>query len=258
MTMNQLDAAGLIRETVREKIRTSDSVTPYRDPIIGLVAADDPGFARLGELTGSAHMVPDDLLPGARTVVCFFLPFAAGVAAANAKEKEQVAREWAVAYVETNALIGQITTRLIDVLSEYDIRAAAEPATGNFDVISLRSRWSHKSIAVLAGIGSIGLHHLVITDSGCAGRFGSLVIDAELPIDKPEQVERCDYFSTGACMDCVLACPVDAIDAAEPFDRQACWTQCLKNANGFLDLRDDVQVCGKCAVAGPCALESAV
>ena len=256
--MNQTDVGALIRETISREVRASDSVTPYREPIIGFVAADDPGFSRLGELTGIAHMVPDDLLPGARTVVCFFLPFAPEIAVANAAEKEQVAREWAIAYVETNALIGQITARLIRVLGQYGIRAAAEPATGNFDEVTLRSRWSHKSIAVLAGIGSIGLHHLVITDAGCAGRFGSLVMDAELPIQKPEPKERCDYYATGACMDCALACPVDAIDAEEPFDRRACWAQLLKNATRFRDLRDDVEVCGKCAVTGPCALESAV
>lgn len=256
--MNQLDVAALIRETIKGEVRASDTSTPYREPIVGFVAADDPGFSKLAELTGSAHMVPDDLLLGARAVVCFFLPFAPEIAVANAAEKERVAREWAIAYVETNALIGQITTRLIGLLGQHGIRAAAEPATGNFDKDTLRSRWSHKSIAVLAGIGSIGLHHLVITDAGCAGRFGSLVIDADLSIQKPEQKERCDFFATGACMDCALACPVAAIDAEEPFDRRACWAQLLKNASGFRDLRADVHVCGKCAVAGPCALESSV
>jgi epoxyqueuosine reductase len=256
--MTRPDVADLIRETIKGQVGASDTITPYREPIIGYVAADDPGFSKLGELTGIAHMVPDDLLPGARTAVCFFLPFAPEIAVANAVEKEQVAREWAIAYVETNALIGQITARLIRVLGQYGIRAVAEPATGNFDEVTLRSRWSHKSIAVLAGIGSIGLHHMVITDAGCAGRFGSLVMDAELPIQKPEPKERCDYYATGACMDCALACPVAAIGAEEPFDRRACWTQLLKNASGFRDLRDDVQGCGKCAVAGPCALKSAV
>jgi epoxyqueuosine reductase QueG len=160
--------------------------------------------------------------------------------------------------VEANALIGQIMTRLIDLLSQHGIGAAAEPATGNFDERVLRSRWSHKSIAVLAGIGSFGLHHLVITDAGCAGRFGSLVVGIDLPNQRLERKERCSYFATGACLDCVVACPVEAIDTAEPFDRQACWRQCLENATDFVDLRDDVHVCGKCSVVGPCALESAV
>ena len=199
--------------------------------------------------------MPDDMLPGARSVVCFYLPFAPEIAHANRKEKEQVAREWAVAYLETNALIEKITARLIEVLAQYSIRAAAEPATGNFDEKVLRSHWSHKSIAVLSGIGSFGLHQMVITDAGCTGRFGSLVIDAELPIEKPERKERCEYYASGTCMDCVLACPANALSEDEPLARQACRAQCHKNANDFLDL--GVKVCGKCAVVGPCALEAA-
>jgi epoxyqueuosine reductase len=256
--MDQVEIAALIRDTIEKEVRAGGGATPYRPPLAGFVAAGDPGLARLSEWTGSAHLAPGDLLPGARVVACFFVPFAPQIAAANARDRERVARSWAVAYVETNALIGRTTARLIERLGQHGIRAAAEPATDNFDETTLRSRWSHKSIAVLAGLGSLGLHHLVITDAGCAGRFGSLVLDAELAIDKPPPKERCAYHASGACLDCVLACPVGALAAAAPFDRRACWAQCLKNAAGFVDLRDDVQVCGKCAVAGPCALASAV
>lgn len=256
--MKPLDLADLISETIKREVKESDTVTRYREPIIGFVAANDPGFSRFSELTEFLHMMPDDLLPGARSVVCFFLPFAPEIAYANAEEEERVAREWGVAYVETNAMIGQITARLIKLLSQYGVRTAAERATGNFDETVLRSHWSHKSIAVLAGIGSFGLHQLVITDAGCAGRFGSLVIDAELPINIPQQKERCEYYDMGTCLDCMLKCPVDAIDEEEPFNRLLCWEQCLKNASGFLGLGDDVHICGKCAVVGPCALKSAV
>jgi hypothetical protein len=41
------------------------------------------------------------------------LPFAPWAVEANAEEREQVAREWAVAYVETNVLIGRITAHLV-------------------------------------------------------------------------------------------------------------------------------------------------
>jgi epoxyqueuosine reductase QueG len=256
--MKPLDLADLISETIKREVKESDTVTRYREPIIGFVAANDPGFSRLSELTEVLHMMPDDLLPGARSVVCFFLPFAPEIAYANAEEEERVAREWGVVYVETNTMIGQITARLIKLLSQSRVRAAAERATGNFDEAVLRSHWSHKSIAALTGIGSFGLHQLVITDAGCAGRFGSLVIDAELPINIPKQKERCEYYDMGTCLDCMLKCPVDAIDEEEPFNRLLCWEQCLKNASGFLDLGDDVHICGKCAVVGPCALKSAV
>lgn len=250
--------ADLIRATIIHEVENRACVTAYREPIIGFVAASDPGFSELSQRVNFRHLLPAELLPGARSVVCFYLPFAPEVATANLRERTQVAREWAVAYHDTNALIGKITARLIAVLGQQGVRAAAEPATGNFDRKELRSHWSHKSIAVLAGIGSFGLHQLVITDAGCTGRFGSIVLDADLPIAKPAPKERCEYFAAGTCLACVFACPVDALAEDAPIKRQACWELCLKNAETFLDIGLDVQCCGKCAVVGPCALESAV
>jgi epoxyqueuosine reductase QueG len=55
----------------------------------------------------------------------------------------------------------------------------------------------------------------------------------------------------------MLGCPAHAIDEEKPFNRQACWELCLRNAEYFLDVGDDIRVCGKCAIVGPCALESA-
>ena len=202
--MDPLELANFIRETIVQEVNNKTFITPYRDPVIGFVAADDPDFSNLSKWTEFEHLMPEELLPGARAVVSFYLPFAGEIAYANKKEKEQVAREWAIAYQDTNAFIGQITSNLIELLSQYGIQVAAEPATGNFDEDVLRSTWSHKSIAVLAGIGSFGLHNLVITDVGCTGRFGSIVIDAELPVDKPEQKERCEYYELGTCLDCVF------------------------------------------------------
>jgi len=255
MKPSELD--DLIKEMIIYEVNNNEFVTLYRDPIVGFIAADDPGFAQLSEWTKFDHLMPDDLLPGARTVACFFLPFAPEIVLANAQEREQVAREWAVAYQDTNILIGQITSRLIETLSQNGIRAAAQPATGNFNETDLRSHWSHKSIAVMAGIGSFGLHQLVITDAGCAGRFGSFVIDAKLPTDPPERKERCEYFEFGTCTECMDACPVDAISEDEPLDRRVCWMQCRKNGIDFLDVGSEIKVCGKCAVPGPCALEAA-
>jgi len=255
--MKPLELSNFIRETIIDEVNKNELTTKYRNPIIGFVSANDPDFSNLSKWTEFRHLMPEELLPGARSVVCFFLPFAPEIAYANEKENEKVAREWGIAYHETNTFIGQITSRLIELLGQSGIQAAAEPATGNFDKDALKSHWSHKSIAVLAGIGSFGLHQLVITDAGCSGRFGSIVIDAELPIGKPERKERCEYFDLGTCMDCAFGCPVNAIDEEESFNRQSCWEQCLKNAEDFLDLGAEVQVCGKCAVVGPCTLESA-
>lgn len=251
-----MDSIEFLTETIRRLIAEANTATGYREPLVGFAAADDPRFLELPRLVGPTHLLPHDLLPGAQSVVAFFLPFAPWVIAANARHRQQVAREWAVAYVETNALIGRITAHLIESLAGFGIRAAAEPATHNFDPLTLASRWSHKSAALIAGLGSLGLHQMVITDAGCAGRFGSLVLDAELPPTPVVLKERCLYFHDGSCLECVQHCPVGALDANAPLDKQRCYRHLLHVAAGYADL-GLADVCGKCAV-GPCSLTSAV
>ena len=179
---------------IREAVAASDTVTQYREPLVGFARADDPRFRYLREAVSPVHLMPEDMVPGARTVLSFFLPFARWVVEANARDRKAVAIEWMQAYIETNALIGRISRQIVDALAERGIAAAAEPATHNFDEVSLQSRWSHKSVAVIAGLGSFGLHQMVITDAGCAGRFGSMVLDAEIPVEPVEPAVRCRAF----------------------------------------------------------------
>jgi epoxyqueuosine reductase len=245
-----------ITTTIRHQAVEAGTVTSYRVPLVGFAAASDPRFQALRRVAEPTHMLPQELLPGARSVVSFFLPFAPWVVEANIRHSERVAEEWARAYVETNALIGRITAHLIEALAGRGVRAAAEPATHNFDPVSLISRWSHKSMAVITELGSFGLHHMVITDSGCAGRFGSLVLDAELPIIAVEPKERCLYFHDGSCLECIFHCPVQALGESEPLDKRRCYRRLRNVAQGFEHL-GLVDVCGKCAI-GPCSFESAV
>jgi epoxyqueuosine reductase len=237
-------------------VLASGTETRYREPMVAFADALDPRFGDLRDHVDANHMLPEELLSGARSVVSFFIPFAVEIPEANGRAKREVAREWVVAYVETNSLIDRITARLVELLAEKGVRAAAEPATYNFDRTTLVSRWSHKSAAVIAGLGSFGLHHLLITHAGCAGRLGSLVLDAALPIKAGRSTERCLFYYDGSCLECVTACPVGALDQGGDIDRQACWDRCqhvgrLWSAVGRAD------VCGKCAT-GPCSVQSAV
>ena len=255
MTRHETEPADTIARTVEKTVAEAGTVTRYRKPLVGFAAADNPSFAELKNLAGPTHMMPDDLLTGARSVVSFFLPFAEEVVYANSKSRTKVAKEWALAYVETNRLIGKVTETLAGVLAVRGFRAAAEPATYNFDPERLVSRWSHKSVAVIAGLGSFGLHRMVITDAGCAGRFGSLVTDAELPAGTAKK-ERCLFFYDGSCSECVARCPVGALQSKGEIDRQKCWDRCLA-VGKLYEALGQAEACGKCAV-GPCSFQSAV
>jgi len=254
--MNNRMIAAYIESTIRHVVDMANTITHFRMPLVGYASADDPDFAILQRTVHPTHKLPRDLLYSARSIVSFFLPFEEHVVRANAQDEERVAREWVVAYNETNTLIERITSELIRRLSERGIESVSDPPTGNFDRDTLVSPWSHKSVAVIAGLGSFGLHQLVITDLGCAGRFGSLVVDVDLPIRKATPKERCVYFVDGSCLECVLRCPAGALDPVDGLDKQLCWERCQRNAAKLKEM-GSATVCGKCAV-GVCAMVSSV
>ncbi len=242
---------------ILQAVAEAATVTPYRRPLVGFAAADDPAWLRLRQMADPAHYLPSELLPGARSVVAFFVPFGPEVVQAN-REARGVAREWALAYVETNALIQRIVDGLAAALAGMGVRAVGRPPTHDYDPVRLTSRWSNKSAAALAGLGSFGLHRLLITDMGCAGRCGSLILDAPVEPTSGPQPERCLYVRNGSCGLCVEACPVSALRAAPPevlnLDRAACDAFCQTTEKRFPDLGGRAICCGKCATAGPCAL----
>jgi ferredoxin len=134
-----------------------------------------------------------------------------------------------MAYVETNRLLASIGERLVATLAAHGVRAVGRGATHVFDKQRLMAKWSHKSIACITGLGSFGLHSLVITDAGCAGRFGSVVIDVDPGVSPAPERTRCLYFHNGSCGLCVTRCPVSALSHDALFDRQAATSTCRKS-----------------------------
>ena len=164
-------------------------------------------------------------------------------------------------YVQTNDLIDRLSKALRDHLAEDGFKSALTPATHNFDEAVLMARWSHKHLGYLAGLGRFGVHHVLITPAGCAGRLGSLVTEAELG-DHPliETEEACLLKAGQKCGQCIDVCPVEALSEAE-FDRQGCWERLNDNRDSlsyFSDLPKTTHVCGKCAAIVPCSFKNPV
>lgn len=245
-----------IISVIENEVANTDTVTRFRKPVIGFAEVKNDDFNRIRKIAGEHHISPDDLLPGAKSLVAFFLPFSKSVVNANLKN-DYVAREWALAYVETNNLISKICKSVVRALDEAGIEAACEQPTCNFDKQKLAARWSHRSVAKLTGIGSFGLNRLLITDAGCTGRFGSLVIGTKLGSVPVDQKERCLYFYNGSCKLCIERCPVNAIKEDGQFNRKACY-QYLQKSELFFDGLPSAEVCGKCSVGLPCSFTSAV
>ena len=223
-------------------------------------ASVDERFDALPQIAADDHLLPRDLLPSARSVLVFFIPFVRDLVKSN-KKGDRPCRDWGVAYVETNALIGKIGQAIADLLAEHGYESGLTPATHNFDEVKLMARWSHKHLGHLSNLGRFGVHHLLITPAGCAGRLGSLVTDADLgnhPLIETE--EACLLKAGKSCGQCIEACPVSAISESG-FNRRTCWDRLLENIELLDDLSDlpgSTQVCGKCAALVPCSFKNPV
>jgi len=244
-----------IERLVAEYQQRPEMVTQWRPPLVGFASADDPLFEKLREVASPSHARPRDLLPGARTVVAFFIPLGKSVAQSNIRG-ECASRQWAQAYVETNTLTEEVGARMQRLLEPGEDAVAVTPATHNFDPVRLVSDWSHRHVAFIAGLGRFGVNNTLITESGCCGRWGSFVTSLELEPDVRREEESCLHRDGASCLHCAGRCPSEAL-SAEGFDRQKCYATCLANEERWRDL-GKADVCGKCLVGVPCTLRDPV
>ena len=145
----------------------------------------------------------------------------------------------------------------------YEAKTAPEAAT--FDQKKLISNWSHRHFARVAGLGTFGLNNMLITKSGCCGRYGTIITNLDVEPDQPLKEALCIYKKNGRCGSCISRCPSGAL-TAEGYDRQKCYQVLKKNAaiytefgSSYLDETGQnsnsigSEVCGKCVVNVPCS-----
>ncbi|MGQ9669623.1 MAG: epoxyqueuosine reductase [Desulfosoma sp.] len=218
---------------------------------VGIAHVQDPLFGKLRKIAAPDHALPHDLLSCAASVIVFFLPFRKDLAKENRQVTPYAARSWAEAYVATNALIAEICEALKHHLAQEGYESVVTPATHNFDEKRLLSRWSHKHLGYIAGLGTFGIHHQLITHQGACGRLGSLVTAKPMEPTPRPTVEYCLVKSGHACTACVHRCTFGAL-TFNGLDRHRCYAQLLENDRRFKDL-PLVDVCGKCVADVPCS-----
>lgn len=241
----------LITDLVAEANSDPATITRYREPLVGFASAHDPLFAEMKQIVGPHYLHPTELLAEAESVAAFFLPFDKELIRISRRAKT-VAREWAVAYIETNKLLRSISAEIGTMLASNGITSATQQPTHVFNKEDLSAAWSHKSTAYIAGLGAFGYHQMLITRSGCAGRFGSVVLSAPLPPTPRPTAEYCRYLRDGRCFYCVKHCPSGAL-TAQGLDKHLCYAHLLEIDRQFSDL-ELCDVCGRCAL-GPCSME---
>ena len=234
----------------------------FEEILWGVAAAGDPLFAKL-RCDGVVHhqvMLPSDWLPGAKSVVSFFLPFSEATKNSNAVNGEAPSDEWLHSRIEGQMMLAALGEFIVSQLRDAGFAAAFPTTDKRFRLITpFVSNWSERHAAYICGLGTFGLSKGLITERGMAGRFGSVITDAEIAATERKYSSPFEYCTM--CGACQYRCPAGAIDksrgAALGKDQPLC-ASFLKEmtfpphgAHGRIRYG-----CGKCQVKVPC--ESAV
>lgn len=255
-TMTLADLSRQLVDFVADYPRKYNQIAIWREPIMACAPADER-FRRLKEITVPEHALPRDLLPAAKTVVAWFIPFKHHIQMDNTGG-ERPALSWGRAYVSTNDMINRAGQAMKAMIEEVGGKAALTPATHNFDEKRIVSLWSHKHLGHLIGLGRYGTNCQLITPAGCSGRMGSLVTDLDLG-DHPlvTAAELCLIKAGKTCGKCIKACPIDAL-GENAMDRAACFARLKENRRLLMEpdgLPDTTHVCAKCQVGLPCSIK---
>lgn len=262
MTESQRELAGKIISFVREDELNSLGGTCYiyDEPLVGFARAHDPLFDQLKneEIIGKVHKTPLEWLPGASTVISYFLPFSREVRLSNYKDG-LASEEWLRGRIQGEGLNNKLRKCLVEELTASGGRAIAPVLEKGWmaDYEMLLSNWSERHAAFIAGLGAFGLNRGLITPKGMAGRFGSVITDLEFaPSRRPYQspFEYCPFLVDGSCGVCIDRCPVGAITTAGK-DKKRCHQYIF-----IEDPQAEIRVkygypqsaCGKCQTSVPC------
>ncbi len=240
--------------------RLEEKVSYYDAPLLGIASASDTLFTDMKKegVIGTHYLLPAEWLPGAASVIVYFLPFTKEIRHSN-YSSGLVSTEWLHARFrgeEFNNCMRRLIISEIDAVGGRAVAPVLQPEfTTDYEVCT--SNWSERHAAYIAGLGTFSLNKGLITAKGMAGRFGSVITDLPLTPTKRDYdspFQYCPAISDGSCGICIERCPVSCI-TPEGKNKITC--------HHYLFIEDPVKetkerfgypysTCGKCYTNVPC------
>jgi len=235
-----------IEKIIIDTVKSLNRADLFREPIIAFSSADDGRYAQLKTIVGEWHLLPSELLPDAKSVISYYVPFTKEIVYAP-KTAEHSSFLWSEAYQEINQHFNVVNEAIARFLEAKGYTSQTIRATHTYSQEDLKSMWSHRSAAVIAGLGVFGLNKMVITEKGSGGRFCAIITSAPLESDKKPIEKMCLYFKNGSCGLCLEACPVGAIKV-NGIDKFVCQDELNKNERFMKQTSTlkETDTCGKC------------
>ena len=232
----------------------------YEEPLFGVSAADDPIWQtfRGADVIGDNFLLPGDWLPGAASVVSFYLPFSERVRSSNRGDSGNTSPEWLHARIEGQTFINEYTKRIRAFFEERGESACVPALDPRFAVrttplpegdpkgVHIASNWSERHVAFASGLGTFCLTRGLISRKGVAGRYGSVIVTEAIEPDARAYTDVYEWCAR--CGACIRRCPAGAISLEGGKDQ----IRCRAYVQGTKARYSPRYGCGKCQVGVPC------
>jgi hypothetical protein len=247
--------AQLVRTDFRNALPEGDNPPIWDEPLVGIASADDPLFERFQdpEVVGPGHRLPQEWLPGARSIISVFLPFTEHISKNYSKEQRYSAIEFSSGKWNGSKFLNVVRRALIRFAEQHGGQALAPNIDPRYDSDGWLPFWSERHTAFAAGLGTFGLHQNFISEKGCLGRLCSVVTTLILlptPRRYTDAYGYCLYAFDGSCHACIKRCPTGAVTDAGKLPGR-----CETHGNKEHFKEWNYGSCGHCSTLIPCSRE---
>jgi epoxyqueuosine reductase QueG len=216
----------------RNRLPEGCNIPIFEAPLVGIADAHDALFDDLRKpgVVGPIHVLPDYWLPGARSVISYFVPFSGEIKTAYVKGRRLPPLEWVSGRLNGEIFNNVLRRALLRLLQKLGAKAVIPNLDIRYKAENWLPKWSERHVGFVAGLGTFGLHAGLLTVKGTAGRMGSVVTNLVLPpVQRPYTgpYEYCPWKTKKRCGACMKACPVGAVTPGGK-DHRVCVTNTAK------------------------------